>query len=142
MVDIVPDAEIEVHKKIDSVGQAWLTYRWTGGSVVGLNWKFLDVAVAEGSAAISPDRSRLKLGPYRLSLVADDPMRMVFYYAREWDLPARFHYWAWLLLDKAYRRTIITLAVWGLASYDPARVPSWEDVRALRRLADWRSRDG
>lgn len=37
------------------------------------------------------------------------------------------------MLDVIYRRIIITLAVWNLATYNAARLPCWRDIKLFKK---------
>lgn len=51
------------------------------------------------------------------------------WYRRGWLIAARRikRAWQWLLA-----RCVLTLHIWGLASYEPGRMPSWRDVGVRR----------
>jgi hypothetical protein len=43
------------------------------------------------------------------------------------------------IFDDVYRRTILTLYVWGLADFDEFRYspPSWRDIKVIKRFNRW-----
>lgn len=79
---------------------------------------------------------RLTVGPYLVRVIELDFLSRSVVVVREGLL------WrAWLaasragrLADLAYRRLIITAAVWELADYNAGRLPSWRDLHAMQRL--------
>lgn len=83
---------------------------------------------------------QLTIGPYRVRVVETDFMMRSVVVVRDGPL------WrAWLaasrvgrLADLAYRRLIITAAVWGAADYDQGRMPSWRDLYAVQALRRWK----
>jgi hypothetical protein len=78
----------------------------------------------------------VQIGPYRLLKVEAEPWLDVVLYVRKDKLGALrvALYKSTRLLDLIYRRLIITLAVWRLAEFTPLAIPSWKDIKALRRF--------
>lgn len=82
----------------------------------------------------------VRIGPYRLRVIERDcnspsiicvnyeyPLWWMFVLAYRSSVMARV----------AYSRLIITLAVWGLAKYNPACVPSINDIYFVRKIKGW-----
>lgn len=109
-----------------------MEYRWVGPPCVEIS--------SDAYAYRGPDQPRIQIGPYRLHLIE-------WHYERNSGLFVRTSYpfwWAFVAwhrmnrgADLAYRRIILTLAVWGLAEYASGRIPSWRDIKIVRRLRDW-----
>lgn len=81
-------------------------------------------------------RDEIQVGPYRLLKVADElATDMVLYVRKDKFGAIRVRlYKATHLLDLIYRRAIITLAVWKLAEYHPSMIPSWRDIKLLKKF--------
>lgn len=108
-------------------------YQWEGKSPyvrVSLygRW-FPDVEKINGDKEI-------QIGPYRLLQIDDGRFYSDYLlYVRKDKFGALrvWFYKATRLLDLIYRRAIITLAVWRLADYHEATVPTWRDIKFLKR---------
>lgn len=126
-------AYIEASVKTNALGKREaITYTWKGESpYVRITWGLLS-DIAPGVQA--PER--LQLGPYRLLFVEDEYHWGTAIYVQEDRFGALrvALYKSTRLLDLIYRRTIITLAVWRLADFNPAAIPSWKDIKALKRF--------
>ena len=107
---------IRVAQQINSLGAIERQeYRWTGNALCRVERYFVPT---ETIGAI------FMIGPYRLRLIEIEPWS-------DQDLCARVDYPFWWVLvgwhrvnrivDLIYHRAIITLAVWGLARFDPAQ---------------------
>lgn len=126
-------AYIETTVRRNTLGRIEVeSHRWVGKSpYVRISYDLLcQIAPAN-------ERHKIQLGPYRLLLVDQESY---------WDAPlyvradkfgalrvALYKYTR--LLDLAYRRLIITLAVWNLADYHEGTMPAWKDIKALKRFA-------
>jgi hypothetical protein len=123
-----PNASIIGHVQHNALGQAesvW--FEWDGPR--------------DGVAAVERRKDRriggiLMLGALRLRIVDDD-----FYGSRHlvmldgWRARIRPHVFRVLrLADLAYRRLIVTAAVWGLADYSSALLPSYLDLHVVKRF--------
>jgi hypothetical protein len=109
-----------------------ITYEWEGKSpYVRASHGFLYDLVSD----YCPET--LQLGPYRLLKVEDEPWLDTVLYVRSDRFGALrvALYKSTRLLDLIYRRLIITLAVWRLADFHEATVPTWKDIRALKRFS-------
>ena len=82
----------------------------------------------------SPDK--VKIGQYQLLKVDDNPWEFSVLYVLDNPLGhlkvVAYKIVRWL--DLIYRRAVITLAVWNLADFSHAAIPSWQDVRFLKWL--------
>ena len=108
-------------------------YEWEGESpyvFVSLDERWMD------NVQKIDDDKEIQIGPYRLLKVSDGHFRPDFVlYVRKDKFGALrvAFYKSTRLLDLIYRRLIITLAVWKLADYSPATVPSWRDIHLFKR---------
>lgn len=123
-----PYSVIEITMRVNALGlRESETFRIVGDSPYVLVGRLDDAKTGDV----------VKIGPFNLLVVE-----------RRWEIDGalcvradRFGalriwvYRATRWLDWAYRRCIITLAVWGLADYQQASIPSWRDIRALKRWA-------
>lgn len=86
---------------------------------------------------ISQSEKEIQIGPYRLVLLRRSGFSDTCLYIRKdyplWWLLVFWHK-AIPVLDLIYRRFIITLAVWNLADYNRAVIPTWRDIRLFKRL--------
>lgn len=126
-------AWIEVHHEIrrNPLGSGAVdfpTYEWKGEGDIAelhLSWFLHD--------GITPDKGVLTLGNLRLRVidnnflhikVARDGWKARLYQA-VWPVK-RWWLWVWY-------RLILTLAVWGLATHEPGRIPSWRDIKVFKK---------
>ena len=111
-------------------------YSWEGGPICEVSYDFIPELFVPGD-----DLTNIRIGPYRLHMIERAGWKDTILYVRK-DYPFWWVLIAWhkgnRLLDIAYRRSIITMAVWGLAEYNPAVIPHWRDIRILKRLENWR----
>lgn len=76
-----------------------------------------------------------QVGPYKLKIFEYEPCREIYYLTRL-DSPigslraTAYRLTRWLGL--IYRRLIITAAVWKLADYHEAQIPSWQDLHIAK----------
>lgn len=79
----------------------------------------------------------ITIGPFRSKIIEDDIERYSFLVTRM-DKPFWWLRYIWhrynKSLDLTYRRFITTLAVWRLAEYNPAAIPSWRDIYIIQKL--------
>jgi hypothetical protein len=108
-----------------------VTHEWRGTSpYVRISRDLLDqVTHNEGD-------ERVQIGPYILLKVEDQFWDASVLYVRADRLGALrvALYKATRLADLVYRRLIITLAVWRLADYHQAAVPTWKDIHLVKRF--------
>lgn len=82
--------------------------------------------------------TEIQVGPYKLLRVDKDAFGYADFplYVRKDKLGALrvALYRSTRLLDLAYRRLIVTLAVWRLAEYNAAVYPSWRDIKIVKRF--------
>jgi hypothetical protein len=79
----------------------------------------------------------IKIGPYKLAILDDDLMRGAYYCRRidnafSW-LPVFWHRIN-RVLDIAYRRFIVTLAIWNLAEYNGAVIPHANQIYLVQKV--------
>jgi hypothetical protein len=141
LLDIAPNARITTTVNYDGNGRRIsYSYKWEGpeDGIVGVSFDLL----RDADPAVTKQRGDiLVIGPYRLRIIGEGYMSPAVYAMRDgWNAVARIRViWLWHLLDKIYRRAVMTCAVWGLAERPAGVVPTWRDVHALRRLARaWR----
>lgn len=81
------------------------------------------------------DDNHIKIGPYKLRFVEYDWYGDLYHLEENFfDVVRIKWYFISRTLDLAYRRFIITLAVWNLAEYDFGRIPSLDDVYLVRKI--------
>jgi hypothetical protein len=126
-------AYLEVTEHVNQLGKVeQFTYKWIGKSpYTRIGWRLLGNIVGIGGDTIN-----VQIGPYKLLKVEDDYQRDAVLYVRADKLGALrvALYKATRLIDLAYRRMIVTLAVWNLAEFSPAYIPSWRDIKLIKRL--------
>jgi hypothetical protein len=125
-------AYIETARRTSPLGKIEQeTYKWVGKSPYVRISRML---LREITNDYCP--KALQLGPYRLLMVDAEPWLDFVLYVRSDKFGALrvALYRSTRLLDLIYRRLIITLAVWGLAEFTPAAIPSWRDIKLIRRL--------
>jgi hypothetical protein len=127
-------AYLQVTVKTNAIGKREaINYEWVGESpYVRIGWHLLSEIVGFGGG----DRTKIQIGPYKLLRVQDDPAWDSVLYVRADKLGALrvALYKSTRLLDLFYRRLIVTLAVWNLAEFTPAAIPSWRDIKLIERL--------
>lgn len=110
-----------------------ITYKLVGESpYVRFDRRFLQ----SGDIKKIKGEEEIQIGPYRLLKMESGVYWDYVLYVRK-DKFGAFRVWFYKstrLLDLIYRRLIITLAVWRLADYSQGFIPSWRDIRILKRL--------
>lgn len=102
-------------------------WTWEGGPEVYISPYTLDeLGLSEKSDEIKIDSYRLK----KVNKERDWNHFNILYIRKDYSLWWLFIFWHRIssIFDLIYRRAIITLAVWGLADYNSAIVPSWQDI--------------
>lgn len=109
------------------------SHRWIGKSP----YAYIGLDLLGEIVGIGGDTSEVQIGPYKLLKIEHDMSRDAVLYVRQDKFGALrvALYKSTRLLDLFYRRLIITLAVWKLADFNPACVPSWQDIKILKGLA-------
>lgn len=109
-----------------------ITWDWEGPPETLVAWEILD------NIGISDKAESIDIGGYRLALIERYPERMQNHYIRK-DYP---FWWMHVLsaklarpLSLAFHRLILTLVVWNLADHNPYTVPSWKDIKIVKRLS-------
>lgn len=135
---IIPNADIITTVNYDDSGnRESYDYAWEGNAngIVGIS---LFCVSREEDEMIST-HGKIAIGPYHLRIVGQGNFGQMVYAVRDGRRAAVKVRQMKLvcLLNKIYRRLIITCSVWGLADYNEAVIPTWRDVRALKRIAEW-----
>lgn len=110
-------------------------YEWKGGPICHISTWLLDEILDQGQRESYNKDKRIQIGPYRLREVDVDYFSAAHVFAREErasDYLIPIAYNLTRLADIAYRRFIVTLAIWGFAEYHPATMPSWRDVKLVQ----------
>lgn len=107
-------------------------YKWVGTSP----YVHVSKELLESTKWDVPEK-RLRIGGYKLVVIERE-------FWRDCYLCVRVNNWfSWLLvywqptkriLETVYRRSIITLAVWGLARWDRNAIPSASDIYLVQRI--------
>jgi hypothetical protein len=122
---------LEVTRRTNAIGKIeQYTYKIIGKSpLIKISGDFIGDNMTQ--------KRDLILGPYRLKFVDYEYHSDVATYALKSPLGhvLAFFYHATRWLDLIYRRTIITLAVWRLAEFHNGYIPSWRDIKILKRFA-------
>lgn len=111
-------------------------YEWEGGELAYVDWRFMDVAEISEAPALG---DIINIGPFQLKVIDQELLWHDNYIVARngWKTQLRYMlHRTTKVLDKIYRRLIITAAVWGLADYHDALVPSWRDVYLLKKLSE------
>jgi len=120
-------------------------YRWIGGDIANFPISYLsdnDPSVTWYALPPYKPGDRLRIGPFKLRILERergwrfDEFLVIRERGLVTDLRLFWHRFG-KLLDVAYRRAVITLAVWRLAERNEGAIPTWRDVHAPRRVADW-----
>jgi hypothetical protein len=119
-----------------------LDFKWIGGDTVGITLMLLSTAEC---SVLKYDRfpfelgDRFKFGPFKLRVLEvqfwTDTVIAIRDRGFVTDLRYLWHRFG-RLFDIAYRRLIVTLAIWNLADCEAGVIPTWRDVHALRRVEE------
>lgn len=137
-----PTGMITVTKRYDWRGNVeGYDYRYEGGDIMQISEDLLAHAepseVRYDNLPVKPG-DKFEIGPFQFRFLK----RKEYYFnqiiaIRERGVVTDIRYF-WhrfgRLANIAYRRFILTLAVWRLAEYQEGRRPSWEDVYALQKM--------
>ena len=134
------DGMIVCHDKYGPLGLEQRDFEWTGGSLAYISNLFMsrytnerDVKRLHGDI--------LQIGPFKVRIIEFEwGYGRVLVIREGWYAPF-YYYWRIIgrRMDRVYRKMIVTLAVWDLADYNPATIPYWKDIHALRWLVNkWR----
>lgn len=111
-----------------------VSYKWKNGPICRITTELAeDLGYKWGDRYVT-------IGPYRIRVIDHEAPYGVIKGVRVdwplwWVVPIAFG--STRLLRLAYHRTIITLAVWNLAQVDLGVMPSWCDIRVVRRIREW-----
>ena len=126
-----------VHSRVNPLGAApILRYTWHGGDVIEISGNVWP----EFSQAVPKIGTRLWIGPYCARVLEYRFAHDSVLVCRERPVITALRvafYRGNVYAEMAYRRLVLTLAVWGLASYQQGRLPSWRDIYVLAPLARW-----
>lgn len=136
------EANLIFHTRHDFKGNLeQITCEWDGprDGIVKLSDRFLNDSVF---GCIVPGLwdaigVTIKIGPFKLKCFEYDPFSNIYSFIRADSVLGNIKVFAYQLtrwLDLAYRRLIITAAVWKLAEYRPECYPSWEDLHIVQRF--------
>lgn len=109
-----------------------INFEWEGNSP----YTWVDRTFLGDLVGLGDDRARVQVGPYKLLKIEYDYQRDAFLCVRADKFGALriALYKSTRLLGLIYRRLIITLAVWRLAEFHEATVPTWKDIKVLKRF--------
>lgn len=133
---ITANAQLIFHTKRGLRGNIeQLTYEWDGpkDGIIGVS----GYIISEKAEECKLIGAIIEWGPYKLQIIEYDPCRDLTYLIRQDSYMGRlraviYHLSQWL--DLAYRRLIITAAVWKLADYDIGKIPSWRDLHIIQKI--------
>ena len=110
------------------------SYEWAGGPTAMVNWWMLQ-KLSRRKALPRPGE-RFRLGP--LHLLCHEKVFIYNAVIVEMAGPiARLRFWLrriTRLAELVYVRLILTAEVWGLATCDSGRIPSWRDLYVVKWL--------
>ncbi len=126
------------HQKHDIKGNLeQITYELKGGSLVPISIHLLyDLGLMEG---VRVPKVITHFKPYKLVYIETHLVwQCAEYIVIKTPLYYMYPFFRKLLtfLDLFYRRCIFTLAVWQLAEYNMATIPSWRDIKLVIKLKD------
>lgn len=127
-------ADIETSVKTNPLGkQEAINYAWKGKSP----YVRITGELVKRLGPYQPFPESLEIGPYKLLLIEKEPWIDCALYVRSDRVGAlrAALYRSTRLLDLIYRHLIITLAVWQLADFHQGYIPTWRDIKALKRFA-------
>lgn len=133
---------VVIERKIGALGVEQEIVRWTGGPE--MTYDRFDLMYLPGVAKSAKGDylsigTVLRIGPYKARIIRYvDPIWQTAVVLRRDDGIAILKVWAYRVtrwLDRIYRRLIITAAVWDLAYYRERSVPSWRDLKIVRRIS-------
>lgn len=113
-----------------------VSYKWKNGPMCRISTELAeDLGYKWGDRYVT-------IGPYRIRVVSHEVPYGIIRGVRVgwplwWAVPIIFG--STRLLRLVYHRAIITLAVWNLAQVDRNVIPSWRNVRVVRRIKEWAS---
>lgn len=113
-------------------------YHWKGGPTIYVSGAFL--YYGSEILKVGDSISLIKIGPYRLRLIDQNPSRDEYRYVREdyafWWIVVGWHHFN-RMLDLTYRRVIIVLSIFKLADLTQAQYPSWRDIHLVHKIRRW-----
>ena len=131
-------ADLIVHSAPLALGGRVRTFEWTGPASAPVLVRGDYLRELNITAQCWPDR--LEIGGYPLKLIpgSQHDSKCFIYDGALYARIDGLNWFSWLrwalyrkaraLSAKTYYRVILTLHVWGLASYDPSKRPSWRDI--------------
>lgn len=113
-------------------------YEWHGGDLARVSYSYPWAGVPQGARP----GDWLTIGPYRVRVIEDADFAQQYIVSREAAWRSWLRYQAVRhtpMVGLAYRRMILTLAIWRLADVREYTVPSWRDIRLAKRIRVWRA---
>lgn len=122
---------IRVTLRAGALGVESKTYEWIGDSPYAYIDR-RDISIDNEHAGV------FTVGPFRLILIQYEYHRDAWLCVRSDRLGVLrvYLYRSTRLLDLFYRRSIMTMAVWGLADHHFSRVPSYKDIHVVQRISE------
>lgn len=137
MGQVVDTAYLITHVKTNNLGVRESTnYEWSGNSpYLYVDIRFIaDLYPNKLPMNSWDDIKEIQIGPYKLLQVDTSSMWNLLYVRK--DKFGQLRVWLYKstrMFDLIYRRMIITLAVWNLAEYSQACIPTWKDIKLFRK---------
>jgi hypothetical protein len=143
---VKPNGRIETTIYYNALGNMErLDHEWIGGDVMEITMHPMCLSDSKFSALKwdkfpSEPGDQFEYGPFKLRTLE------YFFYSdtilavrdRGFITDLRYLWYRFgRLFDIAYHRIIVTLAVWNLADREAGIIPTWRNIHALRRLAEW-----
>jgi hypothetical protein len=120
------------------------TFKWKGPPTCKASYELLDEMLGPVWWALASRGEPIDFGPYKLRMVEDSPWENIATFVRQ-DWPFWWLLIAWhrvnRLAEIAYRRFIITLAVWGFAERRWEKMPVLDNIHLVKRFKNWRRRN-
>lgn len=132
-----PEGQIIMTERLGVLGVEGYDYAWNGPNRAYVRSDILEDFV-DGHRYPPEIGAMVAIGPYRVRIIEYDIARRAYVVERGHPVRTWLHFHVLRsirLLDLAYRRAVITAAVWGLATHHEYRAPSWRDVHALGWVA-------
>lgn len=126
------------------IGIERYSYTWEGGDIVRISRPLLQDADPGVFRPRDPQPGQVFwTGPFKLRCLKIDFLANELLACREGRIAGRLHYALYRgtrVFDGFYRRSLLTLAIWGFASHHSDRIPTWRTIYALAPLVRWEDR--
>jgi hypothetical protein len=136
-----PGAQLLVHVNYGHFGPERQRFKWEplswateneNPNIMDISGRFLSEFITD------PEIGKVFwLGPYRLRFLERSILMDSWRVIRDDNWISRvsyFYHRYGQALDLAYRRSVVTLGIWGLAELHPGAIPTWRDVYLFQRL--------